>query len=277
MTRKRRNRGPGKVVVITNQKGGVGKTMLAFHEACFAHDQGYKVCVIDLDGQGNCSSRFIPKEERIGGYRSVHMFSASPAAFEPLKTPYGVDLIYALNRDVELFEVESLELFDAVDAFNNKIEELRTEYDYIVIDTPPSYGNKMAAACIAQDYLFVPVELAAFAVEGVVNVIETIREIGGMINEDIKITGVICNKLRNVNSHEEALKEMRAEEGVGKMILKNSLVNRGAVDDALRDGLPVWRRRTSGAERTTAKEMTALMTEMAGLCGMKIQKEGATK
>ncbi|MGF6282053.1 chromosome partitioning protein [Pseudomonas frederiksbergensis] len=277
MSRKRRNRGRGKIIVITNQKGGVGKTTIAFHILCFLYDAGFKVLGIDLDGQGNFSSRFIPKEDRIGGYRAVHMFSAEPTHFEPLATQYGPELIYALNRDVELFQVESLPLGNAVTAFNDKIDDLSNDYDFIVVDTPPSYGNKMAAACVVQDFLFVPVELAAFAVEGVVNVVESVKEIGAMIGEEIKITGVICNKLRHVNSHTEALTEMRNEVGVGKMILKSSLVNRGAVDDALRLGMPVWRQKGSGAERTTAKEMTALMQEMAGMCGIKVQTKGASK
>jgi chromosome partitioning protein len=280
MSRKRRNRGPGKKIVITNQKGGVGKTTLAFHIACYLYDLGYKVLGIDLDGQGNFSSRFVHKSERVGGYRAVQMFSTAPPEFLPLATPYGLDLIYALNRDVELFQVESMPLFSAVDAFNDKVADLSEDYDYIVIDTPPSYGNKMAAACIVQDFLFVPVELAAFAVEGVVNVVESVKEIGGMIGEEIKITGVICNKLRNVNSHKESLREMRAEVGVGSMILENSLVNRGAVDDALRVGLPVWRQRNNGAARTTANEMTELMKEVVGLCGIKVpatQVKGGVK
>ncbi|MGE8065146.1 ParA family protein [Pseudomonas sp. NPDC089569] len=277
MSRKRRNRGRGKIIVITNQKGGVGKTTIAYHLLCFLYDAGFKVLGIDLDGQGNFSSRFMSKEDRIGGYRAVHMFNAEPTPFKPLVTPYGPDLIYSLNRDVELFQVESLPLFDAVSAFNDKIDGLCEEYDFIVVDTPPSYGNKMAAACVVQDFLFVPVELAAFAVEGVVSVVESVKEIGAMIQEEIKITGVICNKLRHVNSHQQALTEMRNEAGVGNMILKTNLVNRGAVDDALRDGAPVWRRRTSGAERTTAKEMTALMSEMAGLCGIKVSSKGASK
>lgn len=277
MSRKRRNRGRGKIIVITNQKGGVGKTTLAFHLLCFLYDAGFKVLGIDLDGQGNFSSRFISKEDRIGGYRAVHMFNAEPAQFQPLATPYGPDLIYALNRDVELNQVDSLQLFDAATAFNDKIDGLCEDYDFIVVDTPPTYGNKMAAACMVQNYLFVPVELAAFAVEGVVNVVESVKEIGGMIGEEIKITGVICNKLRHVNSHQDALTEMHKEPGVAKMILKSNLVNRGAVDDALRLGMPVWRQRGTGAERTTAKEMTALMQEMAGLCGIKVQTKGASK
>lgn len=277
MIRKRLNRGAGKKVVLTNQKGGVGKTTIAFHLACFLHDLGYKVLGIDLDGQGNFSGRFLPKESRVGGYRSVHMFLPAPAPFAPLPTPYGIDLIYALNRDVELFQVEAIPLFNAVTAFNDKIDELSKEYDYIVVDTPPSYGNKMAAACIVQDYMFVPVELAAFAVEGVVNVVESINEIGTMIDTKLKITGVICNKLRNVNSHEEALADMHNAPGVGRMILKNSLVNRGAVDDALKAGKPAWRQRASGAERTTAKEMLALMNEMVDLCGIKVPTKGVSK
>lgn len=266
MNRKKRTRSAGKVVTITNQKGGVGKTTISYHFACFLAMWGYRVAALDLDGQGNFSSRFLSMDQRRNGLRAIHMFDQSLPDLTPLSTPLGVDLIYALNRDVELFALDQAELGPALMNFSTNIQLLQDEYDFVIIDTPPSHGLKMTAACITANRLFVPVELAAFAVEGVVNVVESLKEIMDVTGiDDLKIHGVICNKLRAVNSHDEALAELR--EAVGPLILKQTLVNRGAVDEALRDHVPVWKGKTSGAQRETAKEMKSLMAEMAALSG----------
>lgn len=275
MTSKKRLKSRGKVVTFNNQKGGVGKTTLAYHYACFTAGQNYKTVAIDLDGQGNFSGRFFPVSERVNGFRAVHMFDKEPAQFAPLTSKLGVDVIYALNRDVELFNIERLPLGEAAANFYEKVEQLRDVYDFIIVDTPPSHGNKMTAACVAADHLFVPVELAAFAVEGVENVLETLQEISQLTGFDVKVTGVICNKLRAVNSHNESLADLR--KAVGPLILKQCLVNRGSVDDALRYGVPVWMKKTSGAQRDTAREMLQLMNEMAGLCGLKIDTKGGAR
>ena len=277
MTKKKRLKTLGKVTTFNAQKGGVGKTTIAYHYACYTAANGYRTVVIDLDGQGNLSGRFFPvADTRVNGYRSVHMFDAEARDFLPLESAVGVDVVYALNRDVALFDIEQMPLGEAVTFFNKKLEALREEYDVIIIDTPPSHGNKITAACVAADHLFVPVELAAFAVEGVENVLETLQEISRLINFEIKATGVICNKLRAVNSHEHALADLRA--AVGPLILKQCLVNRGSVDDALRDGVPVWDKKSTGAQRDAGKEMRSLMKEIAGLTNLKVDgKAGVRK
>ncbi|RRV05444.1 ParA family protein [Stutzerimonas xanthomarina] len=275
MSKKKRLKTPGKVIVLNNQKGGVGKTTIAYHVGCYLASQGYKVVAIDLDGQGNLSGRFFPLAERISGYRAVHLFTSASAEFAPLTADLGVDVIYALKRDVELFNVERMPLGEAAANFYEKVSQLREDYDFIVVDTPPALGNMMTAACIAADFLFVPVELAAFAVEGVENVLETLQEIGQLTGSEVKVTGVICNKLRAVNSHSKSLAELR--QAVGPLILKNCLVNRGSVDEAMGDRIPVWQRKSTGAQRDTGREMTQLMAEMAGLCGIKIDTKARAR
>lgn len=275
MSKNKRLKTPGKVIVLNNQKGGVGKTTIAYHQACYLASQGYKVVAVDLDGQGNLSGRFFPLADRINGYRSVHLFTSTAVAFAPLTAELGVDVIYALKRDVELFNVERMPLGDAAANFYEKVSQLREEYDFIVVDTPPALGNMMTAACIASDFLFVPVELAAFAVEGVENVLETLQEIGQLTGSEVKVTGVICNKLRAVNSHTSSLAELR--QAVGPLILKTCLVNRGAVDEAMGVRVPVWQRKSTGAQRDTGREMTQLMAEMAALCSIKIDSKGRAR
>ncbi|MBM5458938.1 ParA family protein [Pseudomonas sp. P66] len=271
---KRRNKGPAKVTVVENQKGGVGKTTFCYHIPCYLVEQGYRVLAVDLDPQGNLSSRFLSRALRTNGYRSVHMFGNQPIAYEPLSTPIGVDLIYALDRDVELANVERMPLGEAVINFCQNLGGLLEEYDYIVIDTPPAHGNKMTAASVSSNFMFVPVELAAFAVTGVESVLETLAEMQNLVDDPIKITGVICNRMRKVKAHAEALAELQAAAGNLK-ILTTKVATNGAIDDALRDGVPVWKNRATGAQRESGKMMITLMEEIASLIGAKPLKAPA--
>ncbi|WP_116826572.1 MULTISPECIES: ParA family protein [Pseudomonas syringae group] len=268
MSPKKRTQDPAKVIVIENQKGGVGKTTIAYHLSCYLAEQGYKTLAIDLDGQGNLSSRFLDRSKRVGGLRSVHLFNDTAPDLKPLDTPDGVDLIYSIDRDVELFNVERMDFDKALINFNENLDPMLDAYDYIVMDTPPAHGNKMSAASITSNYIFVPVEMAAFAVTGVESVLETLAEIQRYVSDRLQVTGVICNRLRPVNSHTEALAELNA---AGVNILTARLGTNGAVDDALRDGVPVWKNKRTGAQRETAKSMVSLMQEICGYVGAKIQ------
>ncbi|MFK1354768.1 ParA family protein [Pseudomonas aeruginosa] len=255
------------VHAVTNQKGGVGKTTIDFHWLVYLVEQGYRVLGIDLDSQGNFSSRLAP-DSRNGGLRSAHLFKEELPDLKPLQTALGADLIYALNKDDELSSVEQIGL-SAVGPFAKHIQKLAEDYDYIVIDTPPTNGVRMIAASVVSDHIFVPVELAAFAVDGVISLIETFDMVGPLFGTQITPTGIICNKYNTrVNAHRESLEDLRKV--VGPKILQNSLSIRGAIDTALRQCKPVWSMRTNGAERETGVEMIRLMEEMAHRAGVEI-------
>lgn len=259
------------IITIENQKGGVGKTTLVYHYACYLAEQGFRVLAIDMDPQGNLSSRFLSREARTGGYRSVHLFKPTLTTAKPLETAAGVDLIYALDRDVELANVERMELGKAMGGFGLNIAPLRECYDYIVIDTPPAHGTKLTAASVASTHMFVPVELAAFAVTGVESVLETLTEISHLIGRRIKVTGLIANRVRPVNAHTDAIHELREAAGDLK-VLEAMLPTNGAIDDALREGVPVWKNKKTGARRESAKKMLEVMKEMSRLIGIKTSK-----
>ncbi|QIE91285.1 ParA family protein [Pseudomonas nitroreducens] len=259
---------PADVHSVTNQKGGVGKTTIDFHWALYLVEEGYRVLGIDLDAQGNFSSRFS-RDGRVGGLRSAYLFQEELPDLQPLKTELGIDLIYALNKDDALSSVEQMGL-SVVPNFAKHIQKLAEDYDYIIIDTPPTNGVRMIAASVISDHIFVPVELAAFAVDGVISLIETFDMVGPQMGTRISPTGIICNKFNTrLEDHRESLEDLRKV--VGPKILQSSLSIKGAIDKALKQCRPVWTLRRAGADREAGKEMRKLMEEMAHLAGVEVK------
>jgi chromosome partitioning protein len=245
----------------------VGKTTIDYHWIAYLANQGYRVLAIDLDSQGNLSSR-LAQNSRNGGLRSAYLFKEDLPDLMPLTCDIGVDLIYSLNKDDDLSSVEQVGL-SAVKNFAKHVSALAEHYDYIVIDTPPTNGVRMISASVISDHIYVPVELAAFAVDGVISLLETFEMIGPQMGTRISPTGIICNKLNTrVDAHRESLEDLRKV--VGPKILQSSLSIRGAIDNALKQCKPVWALNKNGADREAGKEMIKLMEEMAHRAGVDI-------
>ncbi len=255
----------GKVITITNQKGGVGKTTISFNLAHFLHELSYKVLVVDLDPQGNFTSCFFD-DEMPGSLSAAMLFVETPLTAAPVRTDAGIDVVYTEAGDVDLTDVEMNGL-GGIENFYNHIGAIREEYDFIVIDTPPSYGVKMISACVAADYIFAPIDLAAFAVSGVLALDKNLHAISQQVGQDIHLTGMICNRYVNGNASDiEALNEIRSQ--AGDLVLKSVLANTKQIDKALIARVPAWRLRKTGAERAAAKMVVDVMKEICGRVGI---------
>jgi chromosome partitioning protein len=272
----KRNAGPAKIFTVTNQKGGVGKTTLSAHICYFLAQQGYKVLGIDLDQQGNFSSRFFDEKGRVNGLRAYHLFQTEMPNLPILGGSGQLDVVYSLDGDVELQSIEQKDL-SLIGAFAQNVFSLAEHYDFVVIDTAPAAGIATSGAVCVADYIYVPVELAAFAVAGVRSLLRTFTRISRSTGTQIVPTGFVCNKLNSrVEAHHSSLAQLREE--VGPMIMRNSVSIRGAVDTAVTLGVPVWELRNSGAERVAGNEMLSLMEEIAKQCGISVtQRDRAEK
>lgn len=249
-----------KIIAITNQKGGVGKTTISFHLAVFLARLGFKVLAVDLDGQGNLTSCLAPGKH-VGGTMTAMLFRSDEIITEPLKTEWGVDLIYCLEGDMTVYEIE-MEGLSQVEPFYDHITRLSVEYDFIILDTPPTYGVKMMAACVSADHIFAPVELAGFALNGVRALDECLATISRVVGKEIKLDGLVCNKYDSRNSlHGTSLKNIRDQ--VGALVFDTVLRDSAPIDKAILNAQPVWKIRKSGNERAASSMMLDLMNEIA--------------
>ncbi len=215
-----------KIVAIANQKGGVGKTTTAINLAAALAENGQNVLLIDLDPQGNASTGLgIYHEKRRA---TVYELLFSDAHLQDVVVPTGIRGLGVVpaNSDLSSADIEMA-------AHANRSRMLRTairdspvarDFDHVLIDCPPALGLLTVNALVAADSLLVPLQSEFFALEGLSQLMLTVREVREGPNPDLRIEGVLLTMFDARNNLSLQV-ERDARENLGGLVL-NTIVPR---------------------------------------------------
>jgi len=185
----------GKILSIANQKGGVGKTTTSVNlGACLAYI-GKRVLIVDIDPQGNATSGVgIEKAEVDQCIYDVLVDDVK--AQEVIKTT-AVENLYCIPATIQLAgaEIELVPTISREVRLKRAIEEVKGQFDYVIIDCPPSLGLLTINALTASDAVLIPVQCEYYALEGLSQLLNTVRLVQKHLNQDLKIEGVLLTML----------------------------------------------------------------------------------
>ena len=184
-----------KVICITNQKGGVGKTTTAVNLCYFLSKDKKKTLLIDFDPQGNATSGlgFDKNDAKIFGTTMTEILLGTAELKDCIKkTKYKNYDLAPTTPELANAEVEIATLNKRFVRLRDSVNQVRDQYDFIIIDLPPSLSLLTVNGMIAADYLLLPVQTEFYALEGVAQLLETMKLVKKQANPNLQLLGVLA-------------------------------------------------------------------------------------
>lgn len=227
----------GRVISIANQKGGVGKTTTAVNLSTILAKKGKKVILIDADPQGNASSGL--GLEKVTDNSLYDVLINDVKIEETLEDTCVKNLkVCPSNMDLAGAEVELVSQMSREQRLKEKVDEIKNDYDFIIIDCPPSLGLITLNAFTASNSVLIPVQCEYFALEGLGQLLNTINLVKKHLNKELEIEGAVLTMYdMRTNLSNQVVKEVKRyfEDKVYKTVIPRNI----KLSEAPSYGLPI--------------------------------------
>ncbi len=239
----------GRVIAIANQKGGVGKTTTAINlSACLA-EKNKKVLVIDIDPQGNTTSGLgIDKEEQ---EVTVYELMISDVGIKDVIIHTEIENLDLIPSNVNLSgaEIDLIGIEDREYVLRRKVDEVKEEYDFIILDCPPSLSMLTVNAMTTADTVLVPIQCEYYALEGLSQLIHTVNLVKERLNPELELEGVVFTMYDSRTNLSLQVVE-NVKDNLHQTIYKTIIPRNVRLAEAPSHGLPInlYDSKSSGAE-----------------------------
>ena len=249
-----------RIISIANQKGGVGKTTTTVNLGASLAYMGKKVLLIDIDAQGNATSGMGIKKPDVS--QDIYDVLVNEQSIQATVLPSSRENLFIVPATLQLAgaEIELTSMMARESRLKIALKEVEEQYDYILIDCPPSLGHLTINAFTASDSILIPVQCEYYALEGLSQLLNTVRLVQKHFNPDLEIEGVLLTMYdARTNLGAEVVEEVRRyfQEKVYETIIPRNI----RLSEAPSHGLSIvdYDLRSKGAEvyQALAKEVLA--------------------